>query len=64
MLWEKPNGNTIELNDLPETEEFALSLGWKKKVKKRKSAKKVAKDDGESRDSNNGCAEGDKSPGG
>ena len=29
-LWKKPNGTELEVNDRPETIEYAESLGWKR----------------------------------
>lgn len=35
MIWTKPNGTDIETNDLKETVDYAKSLGWKPKRKRR-----------------------------
>ena len=42
MLWNRPNGNPIELKDTPEMEKLATSNGWVKPVKKTKKTKKDA----------------------
>ena len=41
-VWIKDNGQEIELNSLPATEDKAESLGWKKKTEKK--VKKETKD--------------------
>jgi hypothetical protein len=39
-IWIKPNGNEIEVNDLPATIEYAKSLKWKLKGEKKETQKK------------------------
>lgn len=46
MLWIKPNGKEIEVNDSEETTEYVKTLGWKvkgAKVEAKEEPKKVAK---------------------
>ena len=42
MLWNRPNGNPIELKDTPNMEKFATDNGWTKSVKKAKKPAKKA----------------------
>ena len=42
MIWNRPSGNPIELEDTPEMEKLATDNGWTKaKPKKSKKAKKA-----------------------
>jgi len=43
MLWNRPNGNPIELKDTPNMEKFATDNGWTKAKPEKKTTKKPAK---------------------
>lgn len=39
--WFKPDGTEIQINDRPETEAFAESLGWVRKIVGKKAPPKI-----------------------
>lgn len=41
MIFVKPNGTEIEINDHPETIEYCKSLGWKEKKARQRKAEKA-----------------------